>query len=141
MSYFTCRLKKGQYLMEEKKKSNENYFAVNRHKKRRNMMIIIPIVVVVIALIVGLAAVSGAGPFKGNNTNNSNSNNKPIIMHVHPHLTVTVDGKPMTNPGQIGIVAPLWKNHSLNEYGMQGMSDGMKGMASLHPMMIAGLYM
>lgn len=115
--------------MKENKKSNESYFTVSRHKRRRNMMIIIPIVAVVMALTVGLAVVSGAGPLKGNNTN---INNKPILTHVHPHLTITVDGKPMTVPGQIGMDAPLWKDHSLDQYGMQGMSDGMQGMAPLH---------
>jgi len=58
--------------------------------------------------------------------------NKPIIMHFHPILTITVDGKPMTVPGQIGIDPALWKDHSLDQYGMQAMSDGMSSMAPLH---------
>ena len=37
--------------------------------------------------------------------------NKPIIMHFHPILTITVDGKPMTVPGQIGIdLGPMEKS-------------------------------
>ena len=58
--------------------------------------------------------------------------NKPIIMHFHPILTITVDGKPMTVPGQIGIDPAIWKDHSLDQYGMQAMSDGMSSMAPLH---------
>jgi hypothetical protein len=63
---------------------------------------------------------------------NDDKNNKPIIMHFHPHLTITIEGKPMTLPGQIGIDPTLWKDHSLDQYGMQAMSDGMQGMSPLH---------
>ena len=58
--------------------------------------------------------------------------NKPIIMHFHPHLNLTIDGKPVTVPSQIGIDLFLWKDHSLDQYGMQAMSNGMSGMAPLH---------
>ena len=51
--------------------------------------------------------------------------NKPIIMHFHPHLNLMIDGKPVTVPSQIGIDPSLWKDHSLDHYGMQAMSDGM----------------
>jgi len=43
-----------------------------------------------------------------------------------------IDGKPATVPSQIGIDPSLWKDHSLDQYGMQAMSDGMSGMAPLH---------
>lgn len=58
--------------------------------------------------------------------------NKPIIMHFHPHLNLMIEGTPVTLPSQIGIDLPLWKNHSLDQYGMQAMSNGMPGMAPLH---------
>ena len=57
---------------------------------------------------------------------------KPIIMHFHPHLNLMIDGKPATVPSQIGIDSSLWKDHSLDQYGMQAMSNGMSGMAPLH---------
>jgi hypothetical protein len=47
--------------------------------------------------------------------------NKTIIMHIHPILKLTVDGKPVTIPAQIGINPSLWKDHSLDQYGMQAM--------------------
>ena len=43
-----------------------------------------------------------------------------------------IDGKPATVPSQIGIDPSLWKDHSLDQYGMQAMANGMSGMAPLH---------
>jgi hypothetical protein len=60
------------------------------------------------------------------------SGGKPIIMHFHPHLNLMIDGKPATVPSQIGIDLSLWKDHSLDPYGMQAMANGMSGMAPLH---------
>jgi hypothetical protein len=60
------------------------------------------------------------------------SGGKPIIMHFHPHLSLMIDGKSVTIPSQIGIDPSLWKDHSLDQYGMQAMSNGMSGMAPLH---------
>jgi hypothetical protein len=57
---------------------------------------------------------------------------KAIIMHFHPHLNLMIDGKPVTVPSQIGIDPSLRKDHSLDQYGMQAMSNGMSGMAPLH---------
>ena len=61
----------------------------------------------------------------GNNNINNNNDNKPIVIHVHPHLKLTVDGKPVTVPAQIGINSSLWKDHSLDQYGMQAMNMKM----------------
>jgi hypothetical protein len=55
----------------------------------------------------------------------------PIIMHIHPKLNITMDNKIILVPSQIGIDTSLWKNHSLDKYGMQEM-PGMSGMAPLH---------
>lgn len=57
----------------------------------------------------------------------------PIIMHIHPHLSVLVNGKSIVVPEQVGIDPSLWKNHSLDEYGMQSMPEmNMSAMAPLH---------
>ena len=45
-------------------------------------------------------------------------------VHWHPILSVTLNGSPFTVPADIGIVASLWKDHSLDQYGI--------GMAPLH---------
>jgi hypothetical protein len=57
----------------------------------------------------------------------------PIIMHIHPHLSVLFNSKSIDVPGQIGIDPSLWKVHSLDEYGMQSMPEmNMSAMAPLH---------
>lgn len=65
--------------------------------------------------------------------NENDVSTNPIIMHIHPHLSVLVNGKPIVVPEQVGIDPSLWKNHSLDEYGMQSMSEmNMSAMAPLH---------
>ena len=93
------------------------YFALERHRRKRNIMLIIPIVVVVGAVVIGLFLMSG-----------SSQNANHMVLHNHVRLNVTVDGQPMVVPAQIGIVMPekaedqLYGNHSLDKYGMTGMS-------------------
>jgi hypothetical protein len=43
-------------------------------------------------------------------------------MHWHPVLTITMNGSPVTIPAQIGIDPSLWKDHSLDQYGIGGLS-------------------
>src|SRR5438128_427007 len=64
----------------------------------------------------------------------NNNNNKPIIIHIHPQLNVTIDGKKAIVPANIGIEPSLWKDHSLDQYGMQSMNMNMvmPGIAPLH---------
>jgi len=45
---------------------------------------------------------------------------KPLVIHIHPHLVVSVDSSPITVPSQIGIDQSLWKDHSLDQYGTPG---------------------
>ena len=45
-------------------------------------------------------------------------------VHWHPDLSITMNGSPYTVPSQIGIDPSLWKDHSLDQYGI--------GMAPLH---------
>ncbi len=45
-----------------------------------------------------------------------------MVEHLHPHLDVVVDGKSITVPSQIGINSSLWKDRSLDKYGLQGLS-------------------
>ncbi len=65
--------------------------------------------------------------------------NKKIVMHIHPRLNVTLDGKSLVIPSGIGINTTLWNDHSLDQYGMGpmkmnmgGASMIMQGMAPLH---------
>lgn len=60
-------------------------------------------------------------------------NMNPIIMHIHPSLSVLVNDKFIDVPGKIGIDPSLWKDHSLDGYGMQSMPEmNMSAMAPLH---------
>jgi sulfur carrier protein ThiS len=45
-----------------------------------------------------------------------------MVLHIHPKLNVTVNGKTIQVPEQIGIDKPLYKDLSLDKYGMQGMA-------------------
>jgi hypothetical protein len=45
-----------------------------------------------------------------------------MVMHIHPLISVSVNGQPIIIPENVGIDNTLWKDHSLDEYGMQGMS-------------------
>jgi sulfur carrier protein ThiS len=53
------------------------------------------------------------------------SNSDIMLMHIHPRLYLNIDGKPYFVPQNVGIDPALWKDHTLDQY-------GMKGMAPLH---------
>ena len=44
------------------------------------------------------------------------------MMHLHTHLTLVIDGKEEQVPANIGIDPSLWNDHSLDSYGMKGMT-------------------
>jgi hypothetical protein len=74
------------------------------------MIIIIPIVAAITAFgVLSTSLYSIQGP-------------KPLVLHIHPHLNVTIDGTSTTVPSQIGIDPTLWKDHSLDQYGTPGFS-------------------
>ena len=62
----------------------------------------------------------------------------PFAIYIHPNLSITMDDRPVVIPSQIGINETLWKNHSLDKYGVVGMpmdEEGkttMPGMAPLY---------
>ncbi|HKR57248.1 MAG TPA: hypothetical protein VJR67_00060 [Candidatus Nitrosopolaris sp.] len=93
----------------QKKKGEDSYIAVSKRKRNRNIIII---VIPVVAAIVAFAVVS--------NSLYSTQGPKPLLIHIHPHLAVSVDGSPITVPSQIGIDQSLWKDHSLDQYGSPG---------------------
>jgi hypothetical protein len=98
-------------------KRDKSYFAVERKRRKRNVMIAIPIAVVV-AAVIGLFFMSG-----------SSLNANQMLLHNHVRLNVTVDGQPVIVPAHVGMVQVgkaedplLYGDHSLDKYGMQGMS-------------------
>lgn len=99
--------------MENKKdsdKRDKSYFAV--HKKRQNIVKIgIPIAAAAIVL----------GIVFGIQRSEQGSMGE-MVSHIHPQISVKVNGQPTIVPENVGIDKTLWKDHSLDKFGMQGMS-------------------
>jgi len=110
------------------KENNNNCNDANR-PANKNTKTIAVIVAVAITITLGIGLSIRSTTMIGAQMGGSN---KPIIMHFHPHLSLMIDGKSAIVPSQIGIDTSLWKDHSLDQYGMQAMSNGMSGMAPLH---------
>jgi len=94
-------------------KENNNGDA-NRLVTKNIKVIIVIVGVAILGIVISIKPATLIGPQVG-------AANKTIIMHIHPVLKLTVDGKPVTIPSQIGISPSLWKDHSLDQYGMQAM--------------------
>jgi hypothetical protein len=66
-------------------------------------------------------------------TDTDTTSMNPIVMHIHPQLSLLIGEKSLTVPAQIGIDPSLWKDHTLDEFGMQSMPEmNMSAMAPLH---------
>ena len=92
---------------------DRSYFALDRQKRRKNILkIVIPIAAAAVVL----------GTVFGIQASEQGSMATKMVMHIHPQLSVKVNGQPIIAPENIGIEKSLWKDHSLDKYGMQGMS-------------------
>ena len=80
--------------------------AFRSHKKRN-------ILVISLVLLAAIGVSFAAAEFASYNI---------LKMHWHPILTITMNGSPVTIPGQIGIDPSLWKDHSLDQYGVGGLA-------------------
>ena len=101
-----------------------------RHFKLKQRQIVLIGIVITIPLILG-AYVYGGGVGAG--IGQSGAQSDPIIIHIHSALSMMMDNKPFSVPKNIGIDSSLWRNNSLDKYGMQAMPEmGMSGMAPLH---------
>lgn len=116
-----CFLVQIKYLKKEKIGSKGQF-------KLKQRQVAIASIVILISLIIG-AYIYDDGAI----SELSGAQAAPIIIHIHSQLSITMDGKPMKVPSQIGIDPSLWNDNSLDEYGMQAMPEmGMSGMAPLH---------
>lgn len=70
---------------------------------RRTLKIGIPVAVVAVLGIVFGIQVSEQGPM-----------GIKMVMHIHPQLSVKVNGQPIIVPENVGIDKSLWKDHSLD---------------------------
>ena len=74
-------------------------------------------------------------PSSNNIKQNVQTNSKvdPFAIRNSFYLNITMNGKNMTIPSQIGIEQPLWHNHTLDKYGAPGMTMQGMTMPSMAP--------
>lgn len=75
---------------------------------------IFAVIIGVVALLVYFGVLPSAGHVP--------PSNQQMVLHIHPRLEIVVDGKAIIVPSSIGISSNLWKNHTLDTYGMTGMA-------------------
>jgi hypothetical protein len=115
------------------------YNANTRAQRSKIRNVIIVIIIAVIAIASGIVATANAGFFQTPKapspstptTTTVTDDNKPMVMHIHPILSLFIDGKPVTIPANIGIDANLYKTHKLDAYGMK--MPNMPSMPVMYP--------
>ncbi len=80
------------------------------HVRRSTLAVVAVISISVMGFVLGLPYLPALGPAGG------------MAMHWHPQLTITINGQAATIPASIGIDPTLWQDHSLDQYGMEGMA-------------------
>ena len=93
-------------------KGNKSYFAVSRSKKRQYILKI-GVPVAAAAIVLGIVFATQAS---------EHGIGAKMVMHIHPQLSVKVNGQPIIVPEKIGIDNSLYKDHSLDRFGVQGIS-------------------
>jgi hypothetical protein len=108
--------------------NNINKHEIHRHIRNvsyRNVILMLSLIIVIVIGYIGHEELDAA--------QSDNMNMNPIIMHIHPQLSLLVNSTSFSVPAQIGIDPSLWINHSLDKYGMQSMPEmNMLAMAPLH---------
>lgn len=89
----------------------------SREKRNKNGIILAGIIGA-IAVGVAYGAASGAFSSVGPPVSPTHSAEK-IVMHSHAKLSIKMEGKTVTIPENIGIDEKLYKDHSLDTYGMK----------------------
>lgn len=87
-------------------------------KKRSKNGIILAGIIAAIAVGVGYGALSGAFSSASPPISPTHSTEK-IVMHNHAKLSIKIEGKTVTIPENTGIDPKLYKDHSLDTYGMK----------------------
>ena len=82
------------------------------------------IVGVLVALVIGISVIitTPSLPTYKISTTSSLPHDSMGMMHIHPHISMTIDGNPVVIPANIGIDSHLWNVHTLDSYGMTGMA-------------------
>ena len=84
--------------------------------KKKNGLIIAGIIIVIL---IGIGISVGS---MTSTTDKTTSNAQKMLMHIHPRLYLNIDDQPYFVPQNVGIDPNLWKDHSLDQYGMIGMA-------------------
>ena len=95
--------------------------------KKRQLIFFIALIVVgiiVVSVYIELAITP-------QNTNLTSKNVNPFAVYFHSNLSIIIDNKPFVVPSQIGVNESLWKDHSLDKYGVPGMPMDEKGEKSM----------
>ncbi|MBI3640311.1 MAG: hypothetical protein HY223_08365 [Thaumarchaeota archaeon] len=77
-------------------------------------LIIIAVAIIAVAIWAGIVSVKPS--------DDSKSMNVSMVMHIHPRLYIEMDGQTYMVPQNVGIDPSMWKDHSLDQYGMTGMA-------------------
>jgi len=88
-------------------------------KKNSKNRIILVGIAAAIAVSIGYGVVSGAFSSIGSPTSPSAVDNQPMVMHHHAKLAIKANGMSITVPANIGIDEKVYKDHTLDEYGMK----------------------
>ena len=100
---------------------------------KRQLIFIIALIVVVIIIVSVYIELA----IKPQNTSLTSKNVNPFAVYFHSNLSIILDNKPLVIPSQIGINESLWKDHSLDKYGVPGMpmdEKGEKNMPGMAPL-------
>jgi hypothetical protein len=99
---------------------------------KRQLIFIIALIVIgiIVSVYIELA-------IKPQNTSLTSKSVNPFAVYFHSNLSIILDNKPVVIPSQIGINESLWKDHSLDKYGVPGMpmdEKGEKNMPGMAPL-------
>jgi hypothetical protein len=99
---------------------------------KRQLIFIIALIVIgiIVSVYIELA-------IKPQNTSLTSKSVNPFAVYFHSNLSIILDNKPVVIPSPIGINKSLWKDHSLDKYGVPGMpmdEEGEKTMPGMAPL-------
>ncbi len=100
---------------------------------KRQLIFIIALIVVMIIIVSVYIELA----IKPQNTSLTSKNVNPFAVYFHSNLSIILDNKPVVILSQIGINESLWKDRSLDKYGVPGMpmdEKGEKNMPGMAPL-------
>ncbi len=115
--------------MSQNKDHDDKRFKLNR-KKHIILLSVLTIAISSIFVYIELVV-------KPYNTDMGSQKHNPFAVYFHSNLSIVMDNYSLVIPSQIGIDDSLWKNHTLDKYGVPGMpmdEKGEKNMLGMAPL-------